>query len=97
MTVHSFQAQFAQANLAKLGAVRLARTQCLQFRNRRSMKSWATRNSTHDGHTHWSARMRTGRSGISAAQVQRIRAARGVSAAFGVTFKLSNNPQLAKN
>ncbi|SMX79200.1 hypothetical protein BSP239C_01228 [Brevibacterium sp. 239c] len=64
MTVLSYQAQFAQPNLAKLGAVRLARTQHLQFRNRKSMKSWGTRNSTHDGHTHWLARMRTGRSGV---------------------------------
>ncbi|WP_035772763.1 IS630 family transposase, partial [Arthrobacter sp. Br18] len=93
-TAAAWRARFAEEGLAKLGKVRSGRGRKPSIPQSKIDEIVdLTRNSTPEGHTHWSVRTMAEVSGISPAQVQRIWAARGLKPHLVETFKLSNDPQ----
>lgn len=92
-TVRSWRVRFEQDGLAKLGRVRAGRGRKPVIpQSKIDEIVECTRNSRPEGHTHWSVRTMAKKTGVSAAQVQRIWAARGLKPHLVETFKLSNDP-----
>jgi len=92
-TVRAWRSRFEAEGLAKLGRVRPGRGRKPTIPQSKIDEIVdLTRNSTPDGHTHWSVRTMAKRVGVSPAQVQRIWAARGLKPHRVETFKLSTDP-----
>lgn len=94
MTVRAWRVRFEAEGLAKLGRVRAGRGRKPTIPQSKIDEIVdLTRNSKPEGHTHWSVRTMAKASGVSAAQVQRIWAARGLKPHRVDPFKLSNDPR----